>query len=215
MRKLLLWTGAIILAALLYNLDAITGQWKFDRMCKAEGGPHFLAAVEKDVGWEVAGHDSYDYQWPFEFDHVAFVRYQDKQGNRSDVRTDGYIGPGQRKYIFSAVDKSRPIRYSFSYKNARLPDDDRFSRTQYQVVEVVSGKLVASHTAFGYQWTRPEQVILSAPTGVGCWNLQSDTAKFFHGLYEAGAINDSHLSGYAQPANVDGSIGVRNPVVRA
>ena len=110
MRKLLLWTGAIILAAMLYKLDAITGQWKFDRMCKAERGPRFLAAVEKDVGWEVEGHDTYSYQGPFEFDHVAFVRYQDKQGVRSDVRTDGYVGPGQRKYIFSPVDESRQVR---------------------------------------------------------------------------------------------------------
>ena len=187
MRKLLLWTGAIILAALLYNLDAITGQWKFDRMCKAEGGPHFLAAVEKDVGWEVEGHDTYSYEGPFRFDHVAFVRYRNKNGIRSDVTVDGYVGPGQRKYVFSPVDESRQVRYGFRFTYEEFPHDHRFGKSLYEVTDLATRKVIATHTQFRYQWTKPERVILSAPTGVGCWDLQPDIDKFFRGIYAFGS----------------------------
>lgn len=187
MRKFSLWVAVIFVAAVLYNLDAIAGRWKFDRMCKAEGGPRFYAAVEKDVGWEVEGHDTYDYQWPFGFEHVAFVRYQDKQGVRSDVRVDGYIGAGQRKYVFSPVDESRQVRYRFRFRYEKLPGDERFGKSLYEVTDITKGQVVATHTQFSFQWTKPERVILSAPTGVGCWDLQPEIGSFFHGIYTFGS----------------------------
>lgn len=187
MRKFSLWVAAIVVAAALYNLDAFTGQWKFDRMCKGEGGPRFYAAVEKDAGWEVEAHDTYSYQSPFEFEHVAFVRYQDKQGVRSDVRVDGYIGPGQRKYVFSPVNESRQVRYRFRFRYEKLPGDERFGKSLYEITDVTTGQVVATHTQFSYQWTKPERVILSAPTGVGCWDLPPERAKFFRGIYAFGS----------------------------
>ena len=187
MRKALLWIGAIVVAIGVYNLDAITGQWKFDRLCEKEGGPRFYAAVEKDFGWEVEAHDTYSYQSPFEFEHVAFVRYEDKQGARSDVRVDGYIGPGQRKYVFSPVDESRQVRYRFRFRYGKLPGDRRFGKSLYEVIDVTTGQVVATHTQFSYQWTQPERVLLSAPTGVGCWDLQSERDKFFRGIYALGS----------------------------
>lgn len=191
MRKTLLSIGAVVatcvVAVTIYNLDAITGQWKFDRMCKAEGGSRFHAVVEKNVGWDVESHDTYGYQWPFLFDHVAFVRYEDKQGVQFDVLAGPYVAAFQRKYTFSPVDASRQVRYRFRYEHTRLPDDDRFTKTQYQVLDLTSRKVVASHTAFGYQWTKPERVILEAPTGVGCWNQQADIDKFFQSVYSSGS----------------------------
>jgi hypothetical protein len=86
MRKVLLWIAGIAAAITLYNLDAITGQWKFERLCKEEGGSRFFADVQKDVGWEVEGSTEYDYEGPFKFGHAAFVRFKDKQGALFDVR---------------------------------------------------------------------------------------------------------------------------------
>lgn len=186
MRKAFLWAGAIVVAVVVYNLDAITGQWKFNRMCEADGGPRFHAAVEKDVGWTVEAHDTYSYQSPFEFGHVAFVRYQDSQGVVSDVRTDGYIGPNQPKYVFSPIDEARPVRYSFRFGHEEVANDHRFRKIRYEVTDLKNGEVVATHTQFRYQWTKPERVLLSAPTGVGCWDMQSERDKFFRGIYEFG-----------------------------
>jgi len=177
---------AIAAAVVIYNLDAITGQWKFDQMCKTEGGPRFYAAVEKNAGWMVEGQDTYDYQWPFSFNHIAFVRYQDKQGVQSDVQADGYVGPGQRKYIFAPVDASRQVRYKFQFRYESFPNDHRFGKAIYEVTDLTTRQLVASYTRFSYQWTKPERVILSAPTGVGCWDLQSELDTFFNGIYASG-----------------------------
>lgn len=187
MRKALVWIGVIVVAIGVYNLDAITGQWKFDLLCEKEGGPRFYAAVEKDVGWTVEAHDTYSYQSPFEFGHVAFVRYQDKQGVRSDVRTDGYVGAGQLKYVFSPVDESRQVRYSFRFQYDKFPDDHRFGKSFYEVTDLATRQVVATHTQVSYQWTKPERVLLSAPTGVGCWDLQSERDKFFRGIYALGS----------------------------
>jgi len=187
MRKLLLWIGVLVTAAVIYNLDAIWGQWKFERLCKNEGGPRFYEPVEKNAGWQMEGHDTYDYQAPFLFEHVAFVRFEDKKGKRSDVRTDGYIGAAERRYIFSDVDETKQVRYSLRYGSEVFATDDRFSKTELLITDLRSGKVVASYTKFGYEWTKPERVLLSAPTGVGCWNLQEDVNKFYQSIYSIGS----------------------------
>jgi hypothetical protein len=183
MRSTWLWIGFLIAAPVVYNLDAIAGQWKFNRMCKAEGGSRFLASVEKDVGWEVAAHDTYSYQGPFAFGHVTFVRYENKQGVRSDVRESTNAKSHRYEYTFTPADESVPVRYRFLYNHARLSDDDRFTKTEWQVVDLRSGEVVASHTRFGYEWTKPERTLLAAPTGVSCWDQQEDLDRFHRGLY--------------------------------
>ena len=184
-RKIVLWVCGLAAVALVYNLDAIVGRWKFERMCKNEGGPSFYEPVEKDVGWQVEGHDTYDYQWPFLFDHIAFVRFEDKKGKRSDVRTDGYIGANQRRYIFSDVDETQQVRYSFRY-HTEILSDNRFSKSQRLVTDLKTSKVVASFTEFYYSWTKPERMLLSMPTAVGCWTMQKDSDKFDQGIYSTG-----------------------------
>ncbi|MCD0422212.1 hypothetical protein LOC51_33795 [Rubrivivax sp. JA1024] len=177
------WVALAAAAPFVYNLDAIHGQWKFDRMCKQEGGPRFYAAVEKDVGWRVDNNDKYSYQWPFMFGPVAFVRYQDARGLQSDVKAEGYVAAGERKYIFSRVDESHAIRYIFRHERVRIADDDRFTKTQFQVIEAESGTVAAKYTQFNYHWTKPERVLLGAPTGVGCWDTDSEFRTFYSGLF--------------------------------
>ena len=184
--KPVLWVLGLAAVALVYNLDAIVGRWKFERMCKNEGGPRFYEPVEMDVGWQVEGHDTYDYQWPFLFDHIAFVRFEDMKGKRSDVTTDGYIGANQRRYIFSDVDETRQVRYSFRY-HTEILSDERFSKSQRLVTDLKTGKVVASFTKFGYSWTKPERMLLSMPTAVGCWDMQKDIDKFYRGINSTGS----------------------------
>ena len=183
-RKIVLWVCGLAAVALVYNLDAIVGRWKFERMCKNEGGPRFYRSVEKDVGWQV-GNDTYDYAGPFNFGHIAFVRFEDKKGKQSDVRSDGYIGPNRRKYSFSDVDETKPVRYSLRY-GTKILADDRFSKSQRLVTDLKTGAVVASFTEFDYSWTKPERMLLSMPTAVGCWTMQKDIDKFHKGIYSTG-----------------------------
>lgn len=186
MAKWWLGVAAIGVGAVLYNLDAITGQWKFDRLCKDEGGPRFYAPVERDVGWEVEGQDVYDYRWPFVFDHVSFVRYQDKHGVRSDVRASERLLGAEPKYTFSPVDEGQPVRYTLRYSNRALLDDDRFFKAETQIIEKATGKVLASFTAFSYRWAKPERVILAAPTAVQCWVQQAQVNQFDRDIYTLG-----------------------------
>ena len=183
MRKFWLMSGTLVLGAVVYNLDAITGQWKFERMCKEEGGPRFFGVVEKDVGWEVDADGAYSYQRPFELGHVAFVRFRDKQGELADVKAGKYIGPNQRDYSFSRADETQPVKYRLVYSRNVFADDQRFSRTDTQVIDVKSNKLLARHTTIGYQWAKSERVILSAPTGQTCGYERLD--EFRDGLFSS------------------------------
>ena len=166
------WMLFIAGALLVYHFDVITGSWKFNRLCKNEGGPRFYGPVEKNVGWEVASNDIHGYQYPFPFGDIAFVRYQDKQGVRSDVRMEGYkqTSPNYREpnYVFSPVDTALSIRYRFQYTDASFPEDERFSKSVHQVTDLRSGRVVATYTQFGFSWTKSERVLLGAPTGNLC-----------------------------------------------
>jgi hypothetical protein len=191
MRKSRLWMLLAVGALLVYHFDVITGTLKFNRMCKAEGGPRFYGPVEKNVGWEVEGHDTYEYQRPFPFGHIAFVRYQDKQGIRSDVRMEGYKQtlPNFREpnYVFSPVNEALRVRYKFQHIYAPDPSDERFSKSVDQVIDLASGNVVATYTQFGFQWTKPERVILAASTSNGCWDGSDpgqDVGLFFKNIYE-------------------------------
>lgn len=186
MRKVLLLICVLVGGVAVYHFDVILGQWKFDQLCKNEGGPRFYEPVERDVGWQVEGHDTYDYQGPFSFEHVAFARFEDRKGKRFDVRVDGYIRAAERRYVFSDVDETKHVKYGYSYGTESF-GDGHFSKTQFVVRDLSSKKVVASFTKFGYMWTKPERVILSAPTGVGCWNRQEDINKFHQGIYSAGS----------------------------
>lgn len=186
MRKSLIWIGALLLAPVIYNLDALAGQWKFISMCRKEGGPKFYAPVEKDVGWVVERHENDAYKGPFSFGNVAFVRFEDKHGKRFDVSTDGWIGANERRYIFSSVNEAQPVRYTYSYVSARLPDDPRFSKTQIEVIDRRKEQVVARYTEFGYSWTKPERVLLSGPTAAHCWDLQTDIDSFRKRIYDYG-----------------------------
>lgn len=136
------------------------------------------------MGWEVDGHELEDISQPFRFGNVSFVRFQDKDGRWHDVRSDGWAGANQRSFVFSPVDLERPVRYKFREFWERLPDQ-RFRTSHRQVIDLSNDKVVASYTTISWQWTKPERVILAAPTDASCWNMQGDFDKFFKGLFQA------------------------------
>ena len=194
MRKFWLAIGALalalVLAPVLLNFDVVTGWWKFERMCKAEGGPRYFGVVEKDVGWEVDAGTLFDYKWPFVFGHIGFVRFRNEHNALIDVREGPYenIAGGryrERTYIFSPADESKQVRYKLRYSAKVFDDDPRFSKTEMQVIDISTGYILASLTTFGYEWGKFKRVILSAPTGNQCWYEKSTLEQFYHDTFNA------------------------------
>ena len=168
---------ALVAAPFVYNLDAFYGSWKFSRLCKNEGGPRYYSAVERNVGWLVDDSLAFSYQRPFSFKDVAFVRWKNGQGEWFDVYIDWNVRnqpyPRKFEYDFRPVDQSKPVRYQHILTSSYFNDDARFSRASQQIFDLKEKKISASYTTFVFQWAKPERVILSAPTGVGCWDGQT------------------------------------------
>jgi hypothetical protein len=182
MKKVLICIFGIVLACLIYNLDAITGQWKFEKLCKEQGGPRFFAPVEKDAGWEVNAGNLLTYEAPFEFGHIGFVRER-SAGYERDARAEKTLGRRKLQFAFSDADSSKEVRYQLRLVQRLLHDDPRMGTTETQVVDLANGAIVASFTQFSYQWTKPERVLLAAPTAVSCWTDRPAIDSFYQSIY--------------------------------
>ena len=176
-KKVWFWLALCVVGPIIYHQEAIRGQWKFERLRKEDAGAKFYGKIEKGKGWIVENHDSSEYQVPFGFGTVAFVRYENEKGEhfdvtRTSIRRENAFGGhfDDVKYIFSPVDESKPVRYKVvDTFPVTMPDDKRFSRSFLAVIDLSDGRTLATYTSYSYQWTKPERVIfLNAPTGVGC-----------------------------------------------
>jgi hypothetical protein len=182
MKKILIGLVGIVLACVIYNLDAITGQWKFEKLCKEQGGPRFFASVEKDAGWEVNAGNLLTYKAPFEFGNIGFVRER-SAGYERDVRVEKTSDRSKTQYHFADSDPSKKVRYQLRFEQKPLEDDPRIGKRVRQVVDLTTGTVAASFTQFSYEWTKPERVLLAAPTGVSCWTDQPSIDSFYQSIY--------------------------------
>lgn len=168
-KQVWVWLLMIPLGLVIYHQDAIRGQWKFERLCKEDGGARFYGKIEKGQGWVTENPDEFEYQIPFGFGDVAFVRYTNKKGERFDVTKIRETREKREEYIFSPVDESKPVRYKLAHESPkRMSDDKRFSRSYVAVIDLADGRTLGSYTTYSYRWTDPSRVILNAPTGVSC-----------------------------------------------
>jgi hypothetical protein len=185
MRKFLLIVAALVLAAVLYNLDAITGQWKFDKLCANEGGSKFYAQVVRGMGWEVVSQNELAYRDLLRFGDVAFVRFRNREG----ALMDATLAPGSSArnptFIVTAADATKNPRYREISEQGLMPDDERFSRRRYTIVDIQRGTPAAVHTSFSYEWTKPDRLILSASTSVTCHGGK-EIDSFFASIYGPG-----------------------------
>jgi hypothetical protein len=184
--KVVIVIGVISLAWTAYRWDAITGQWKFEELCKKEGGSRFYAQVEKDVGWEVeiSENNQYAYKEPFDFGHVSFVRFKDQDGILRDV----YLKVGETRwmkgYDIRPADLNNEVRYKLKYDQGHIDNDSRITRTRYTIWDLRLGRIAATKTGFDYEWRSPDKSFLNAPTSVGCTNGASKNKLFKYGIFE-------------------------------
>jgi hypothetical protein len=178
--------GVLVLAYTVYYWDAITGQWKFEALCKKEGGSRFYAPVEKDVGWEVVVSDGNKnaYESPFYFKYVSFVRFKDGDGSLKDV----YIGKDKdarlRVYDIRPANINLNARYGYSVGSFVLPDDKRMSRSNTVLIDLRGGGLVATYTSFSYEWTSPDKTFINAPTSITCHGDFGEYDLFMRSVFE-------------------------------
>jgi hypothetical protein len=169
----------------VYYWEAIKGQWKFEELCEKEGGSRFYAKVEKDVGWEVvvSENNQYAYKEPFDFGHVAFVRFKDEKGILRDV----YLTAGKTQwmtgYDIRLADLSNEVKYKLIFEQGHVGNDLRMTRTRSTILDIKQGRAAATQTGFDYEWKSPDKAFLNAPTSVSCTGVS--TFEFFKaGLFK-------------------------------
>jgi hypothetical protein len=181
MRKLLIVLGLLIASFFIYNADAYYGQWQFQQMCKKEGGPRFYGKIEKNAGWLLTDTSTSAPDAPSRFGDIAFFRWTDKEGKEFDIYVDWELKkkpyPRASEYTFLPADKSKTVRYEYRYKAEIMPHDERFGQRQEEIIDIATLKILASYTIFSYQWTKPERVLLSAPTTVSCWVNETEEVR--------------------------------------
>lgn len=193
MSKFKIWIaciGALAAALLLYHLDTFIGNAKFHALCKNDAGARYYKRIDKDVGWLVQEPVSglYTYMAPFQFEHVAFVRWRNRKGEQFDVYRDPgfaarpYPKPPSGEFILTAIDEAKPVRYQYLFERSEL-DDPRFERSIETIINLSTGAVVATFTQYSYQWTKPERVILNAPTSQQCGFTFDDYRNFRQSIY--------------------------------
>ena len=151
-KQVWVWLLLIPLGLVIYHQDAIRGQWKFERLCKEDGGARFYGMIEKGKGWTVDGRDQWSYQGPFVFGDIDFVRYTNQQGEEFDVTKKKGVWPPE--YVFSPVDQNRAVRYRYSDTTMKFHDDNRFSKHSQMVSDYQTGAILADYkgTSHNRRW---------------------------------------------------------------
>jgi hypothetical protein len=192
MRKLLIVFVLLIASFFIYNADAYYGQWQFNEMCKKEGGARFYGKIERNAGWLLTDPRPSAPDVPSDFGGIAFFRWTDKEGKEFDIYVDWELRkkmhPRPSEYTYVPADKTKTVRYEYSYKAEVLSHDERFGQRQDKIIDIATQKTLASYTMFSYQWIKPERVILSAPTIVSCWEGETNDTQiarnnFYKNIY--------------------------------
>ena len=130
----------------------------------------------------------------------GFLRFKDESGKTYDARLKAIPPYGSSFDVINSPDftliepasLSVPVRYTKKFVRESFNPDPRFlklqgfSKNQTQIIDLESNEVVASYTIFGYSWTKPERVILNAPTAVTCHIHTSDEVNFIQDIYQKG-----------------------------
>jgi len=174
----------LVFVFLSYAVEYYGGQQKFESLCASQGGARVFQRLEKNLGWTVDeaydGRHHEEFRRPFSFGHIAFVRVPDKKEVWFDAVPDPER-PG--KFLMTPADPARSVRYRYRYKRLNFPDDERFGGSRENIIDLATGKSVASFTIIYYQWAKPENTILHAPTSQSCRREPGSFDRFYRALY--------------------------------
>jgi hypothetical protein len=203
MKKLLIFIAICVFGYYAYNADALYGQYLFKQLCKSEGGARFYKRVEKGQGWSqdavVTSYGMKHLELTKDTNR-GFIRFKDESGKEFDARLKAIPPYGSSFDVINSpeytliepANLSVPVRYTKKNVRENFNPDPRFlklakfSKNQTQVVDLKSNEVVASYTIFSYAWTKPERVILNAPTRVTCHTHTADEINFNQDIYQKG-----------------------------
>ncbi len=205
MKKILIVLGTCVLAYYAYNAESVYGQYLFNQLCDKEGGPRFYKKVEKGQGWVAEGVYSERAMKRMNLSAsglIGFFRFKDESGRELDTRLKSIPPYGTPREVidspaYTVIEPANlavPVRYAQKYVTEKFNPDPRFlklqsfSKSQTQYIDLRSNEVVAIFTSFGYTWTKPERVILSAPTAITCHIGTPEEKNFGIDIFEKGEL---------------------------
>ncbi|PHV10540.1 hypothetical protein [Chitinimonas sp. BJB300] len=163
-----------IIGILALFSENIYGYYRFRAACAKEGGLRVYQKLEPNVGWS-AGRWS-DVKAASGMKELAFVRYTDEDDhNIYDVRYIGGHRGDETSYEKKPADLSLPVIYSWKFVNEDIPSELRLSRSGYEIYDLRTNTLAIRLHSIGYSEFERDRTILSAPSGVGCSDFDSET----------------------------------------
>ncbi|MDO8336259.1 MAG: hypothetical protein Q7T74_05785 [Candidatus Saccharibacteria bacterium] len=166
--KFIVIVSIIPLITGLYFFDNIKGYYQFKQYCAKEGGLRIATPLEKNVGW--LADDYWDARTAFLLDHVAFVRYTDKEdGKTYDLQ---YFGGNQQKdssYNKSIADESKSVIYKWVYVNDQIAGELRLGRFGYAILDSNSNGVLSRYYGFSYLIFDRSKAPLDSKSVVDCF----------------------------------------------
>lgn len=185
----------LVIGYYAYNADAVYGQYVFNKLCEKEGGSRFYKPVEKGAGWladSVVTENDKKHLNLVADEKYGFLRFRTEDGALLDGHLKSLPPRGTRREVidsneFTQIEPANlTIQPRYTRKMIRTdlhPNPDflasqSFTRVQRLIIDLQTGEVVATHTGIGYAWTRPDRVLLNAPTAVTC-HIGTDDDKSF------------------------------------
>jgi hypothetical protein len=181
--SLIVVIGLVIGLITLWFWPNIQGHYRFKEYCAQEGGLRVNGKVLPDQGWLAAGTDPYHYRTPFYLGKVAFVRFQDKNGERFDVYAKPNPWPKSPDYILQPVDESKTPKYMLKYVNESIPNELRLGRNQMMVLSAQTKEVIISYTDVVYSQFDQNKTLLGAPSTVTCPRLYTTDKEITNLIY--------------------------------
>jgi len=177
-KRVVLFIFILFLFLLFCCRHIITGYWKLNTLCELDAGSRIYEPLERNVGWIMS--DFYEGEskninfLPIEY-NPAFIRYIKYNGEEFDVINITSTG----EYATIPADKSKSIRYIYSYSGEHLKGDKRFWKKSVIIIDVNKRIVVASHTNYSFVWTLSRWLWnYQVPTGSYCSNVPR---RVYHG----------------------------------
>jgi hypothetical protein len=161
LNRKLFWLLAACLAIPVYFSSNIWGYYRFKQMCSKEGGLKIIEPLEKGVGWRARTECSDCKEGYRDQNHyptlngIAFLRFQDeKNGELTDMVLIPPSQPrGQYTEKRNPADLSKAVVYEYRDIRKKLKDEIRLNSSEFQVVDLRSGKIVVTNKNFSYNFT--------------------------------------------------------------
>jgi len=148
----------LVLLLLIYNLDAVEGEFKYHWLCYKHAGGRYYESVQKNAGWIFEGGNSSNAKLPFfYFPNIGFVRFNNAEGGLSDLIKDkNFDMSDTRHFIVDSINESRQVKYLWKNNYVKnYQGDKRFNFSQTQIINLETGNMAATFTKISYGgWLR-------------------------------------------------------------